>query len=113
MYACINIGIMRTIVCISAVKGTHIPGFKNLPAAELVEEGVMRSPEEVRDWLTLHGFKPDRPTVVMCNLGVQAAMLAYAIETVFPHNPIQVYNGSLKEMVARNPKRISSVTENV
>ncbi|EPB71361.1 rhodanese-like protein [Ancylostoma ceylanicum] len=104
------------------VKGTHIPGFKNLPAAELVEEGVMRSPEEVRDCecnlarshslvgpscrmvnisgLTLHGFKPDRPTVVMCNLGVQAAMLAYAIETVFPHNPIQVYNVSFSFLVS-------------
>ncbi|RCN32969.1 hypothetical protein ANCCAN_21212 [Ancylostoma caninum] len=33
----------------STVKGTHIPGFKNMPAAELVEEGVMRSPEEIRD----------------------------------------------------------------
>ncbi|KAL6742917.1 hypothetical protein Aduo_016011 [Ancylostoma duodenale] len=95
------------------VKGTHIPGFKNMPAAELVEEGVVRSPEEIRDWLTLHGFKPDRPTVILCNLGVQASMLAYAIETVFPHNPIQVYSGSLKEMAMRNPNRISAITENV
>ncbi|KIH57739.1 hypothetical protein ANCDUO_12066 [Ancylostoma duodenale] len=63
--------------------------------------------------LTLHGFKPDRPTVILCNLGVQASMLAYAIETVFPHNPIQVYSGSLKEMAMRNPNRISAITENV
>ncbi|VDL71250.1 unnamed protein product [Nippostrongylus brasiliensis] len=99
--------------CPPTVVGTHIPGFKNLPAAELVEEGVTRSPEEIKDWLDTHGFRADRPTVIMCNVGLQAAMLAYAIESVYPHNPIQVYNGSLREMELRNPKRVSGVTENV
>ncbi|KAK6757120.1 hypothetical protein RB195_015129 [Necator americanus] len=99
--------------CPPTVTGTHIPGFINMPAAELVEEGVMKTNEQIRDWLTLHGFRPERPTVIMCNVGIQATMLAYAIETVFPHNPIQVYNGSMREMEARNPKRISAFAENV
>ncbi|KAK6036851.1 hypothetical protein COOONC_25644 [Cooperia oncophora] len=30
------------------VRGTHIPGFKNFPAAELVEEGLMRDNDEIR-----------------------------------------------------------------
>uniref|UniRef100_A0A7I4YVC0 Sulfurtransferase n=1 Tax=Haemonchus contortus TaxID=6289 RepID=A0A7I4YVC0_HAECO len=97
----------------SNVIGTHIPGFKNLPAAELVEEGLMRDNEEIRNWLDVNGFKPDRPTIIMCNVGIQAALLAYAIEGIFPNNSIQVYNGSLREMDKRNPKRISGVTENV
>ncbi|VDN29872.1 unnamed protein product [Cylicostephanus goldi] len=49
----------------------------------------------------------------MCNAGVQACMLAYAIHSVFPNSPIQVYNGSMGEMKVRNPKRISAVMENV
>lgn len=95
----------------SNVTGTHIPGFKNFPATELVEENLMRSWDDIREWLEVHEFKPNRPTVVMCNVGLQAAMVAYAIETVFPHILIQVYNGSIKEMALRNPKRISSVFE--
>ncbi|VDO25852.1 unnamed protein product [Haemonchus placei] len=30
----------------------------------------------------------------MCNVGIQAALLAYAIEGIFPNNSIQVYNVS-------------------
>nr|CDJ92310.1 Rhodanese domain containing protein [Haemonchus contortus] len=93
------------------VTGTHIPGFKCVPAGELVEEGRMRSNEDIRNWLEQSGFKPDRPSVILCNTGVQAAMLAYAIKGIFPQNPIQVYNGSLKEMELRNPKRISASPE--
>ncbi|KAK5972190.1 Rhodanese domain-containing protein [Trichostrongylus colubriformis] len=78
----------------SNVVGTHIPGFKCLPAEELVEEGLMRDNDDIRDWLDVHGFKSDRPTVILCNMGVQATMLAYAIESIYPHNPIQVYNVS-------------------
>ncbi|PIO53773.1 hypothetical protein TELCIR_24879, partial [Teladorsagia circumcincta] len=74
------------------VIGTYIPGFKNLPAAELVEEGLMRENEDIRSWLELHGFKSDRPTIIMCNVGIQATLLGYAIESIFPHNPVQVYN---------------------
>ncbi|KAK6046928.1 hypothetical protein COOONC_15567 [Cooperia oncophora] len=39
------------------VRGTHIPGFKNFPAAELVEEGLMRDNDEIRS-CELIKFKP-------------------------------------------------------
>ncbi|KJH47392.1 rhodanese-like protein [Dictyocaulus viviparus] len=99
--------------CPPGVVGTHIPGFKNLPAAELIEDGVMKSPEKIKAWLGLQHFNPNRPTVVMCDVGIQSAMVAYAIETVFPRSPIKVYNGSIREMELRNPKRISATFENV
>ncbi|KHJ97493.1 hypothetical protein OESDEN_02523 [Oesophagostomum dentatum] len=76
------------------VTGTHISGFKNLPAAELVKDGLLKNSDELQNWLFDNGFTPDKPTVVLCNAGVQAAMLAYVINTVFPHNPIQLYNVS-------------------
>ncbi|KAJ1349715.1 hypothetical protein KIN20_005338 [Parelaphostrongylus tenuis] len=93
------------------VVGTHIPGFKNLPAAELVKENLMKSPDDIKEWLGDREFHPHRPAVVMCNVGLQAAMVAYAIETVYPNLLVQVYNGSMNEMAMRNPKRISSVIE--
>ncbi|VDM53148.1 unnamed protein product [Angiostrongylus costaricensis] len=90
------------------VAGSNIPGFKNIPAAELIDEkGVMKNPEEIRQWLYANGYRQDQPVVTMCNTGMQAAMLAYAVDTVLPGVSPRVYNGSMKEMEIRDPKKIS------
>ncbi|KAJ1349716.1 hypothetical protein KIN20_005340 [Parelaphostrongylus tenuis] len=144
------------------VAGSNIPGFKNIPAAELVDEnGVMKSPEEIRQYfrvvrkifdrmrelnphlthferviatpprpslcaypnqtrqvlvadscdrtyrekLYANGYQKDQPVVTICNTGMQAAMLAYAIDIALPGVSPRVYNGSLKEMELRDPKK--------
>ncbi|WKY11901.1 hypothetical protein Q1695_003460 [Nippostrongylus brasiliensis] len=91
------------------VGGSNIPGFKNTPAAELLDEnGVLKSTAEIKEWLATNGYKHGQPIVTNCNTGMQAAMLAFAIDLVYPDVSLRVYNGSLKEMELRDPKRISS-----
>ncbi|CAB02870.1 Putative thiosulfate sulfurtransferase mpst-1 [Caenorhabditis elegans] len=91
------------------VNGTRIAGFKNLPSAELlVKGGNLKSEEEIKSWLTQNGYVENQPTITSCNAGIQAALLAYVIDAVKPsQNPPRVYNGSLKEMELRAPKKIS------
>lgn len=58
--------------------------------------------------LTQNGYVENQPTITSCNAGIQAALLAYVIDAVKPsQNPPRVYNGSLKEMELRAPKKIS------
>lgn len=90
------------------VNGTRIKGFKNLPSSELLEKGgTLKSPEKVRKWLTDNGYLSNQPTITSCNSGVQAALLAYVMDAVEPKSAPRVYNGSLKEMELRDPKKIS------
>lgn len=89
------------------VNGSNIPGFKSAPAAELVNEnGLMKGAEEIRQWLSANGYKRDQPVVTNCNTGMQAAMLAFAIDLAYPDVTPRVYNGSLKEMELRDPAKI-------
>ncbi|CAO4379375.1 unnamed protein product [Caenorhabditis nigoni] len=91
------------------VNGCRIAGFKNLPSSELLtKEGTLKSEEEIKSWLTKNGYVENQPVVTSCNAGIQAALLAYVIDTVKPSStPPRVYNGSLKEMELRAPKKIS------
>ncbi|CAJ0590048.1 unnamed protein product [Cylicocyclus nassatus] len=89
------------------VKGSHIPGFKNAPAVDLINEnGELKSFEDIREWFTQKGYKPNHPVVTICNTGMQASMLAHIMEIAVPETSPRVYNGSMKEMEARDPKRI-------
>ncbi|VDM75066.1 unnamed protein product [Strongylus vulgaris] len=90
------------------VKGSNIPGFKNTPVVDLVHEnGELKTFEEIRQWFAENGYKPNHPVVTICNTGMQAAMLAQIMEIVLPETSPRVYNGSMKEMELRDPKRIS------
>ncbi|KAL6742918.1 hypothetical protein Aduo_016012 [Ancylostoma duodenale] len=90
------------------VGGSNIPGFKNAPAAELVNDnGQLKSTDEIRQWLYANGYKSDHPVVTICNTGMQASMLAHIISIAVPEISPRVYNGSMKEMELRDPKRIS------
>ncbi|KAK6053197.1 hypothetical protein COOONC_09299 [Cooperia oncophora] len=80
---------------IRGVSGSNIPGYKNVPAAELVNEnGVMKSPEEIRQVLLQNGYKAGQPIVTNCNTGMQAAMLAFGIKMAYPDESPRVYNVS-------------------
>uniref|UniRef100_A0A8R1DG11 thiosulfate sulfurtransferase n=1 Tax=Caenorhabditis japonica TaxID=281687 RepID=A0A8R1DG11_CAEJA len=90
------------------VNGTRIAGFKNLPSSELIgKDGKLQNEEHIRSWLQKNGYVANQPTVTSCNAGIQAALLAYVIDAVEPNSAPRVYNGSLKEMELRAPKKIS------
>ncbi|KHJ87524.1 hypothetical protein OESDEN_12700 [Oesophagostomum dentatum] len=92
----------------NGVRGSKIAGFKNAPAIELIlENGQLKSADQIRQWLIENGYNSKQPIVTLCNTGMQAAMLAHIIETAIPETSPRVYNGSMKEMELRDPKRIT------
>ncbi|CAI4223238.1 unnamed protein product [Auanema sp. JU1783] len=91
------------------VSGSHIPGFKNTPSVELLtKDGLMKSDSEIKKWGLSNGLIEGQPVIINCNTGMQASLLSYAIEDTFSGPKPRVYNGSLKEMEARDPKKISA-----
>ncbi|KAH7724521.1 Protein MPST-1 [Aphelenchoides avenae] len=89
------------------VTGTHIPGTKNVPAAELIDEnGLLEDNDEIRRRLESVGFDESKPTVTLCNTGMQASLVSFALESLSPPISSRLYCGSLKEMELRDPKRI-------
>uniref|UniRef100_A0A1I7YK07 Sulfurtransferase n=1 Tax=Steinernema glaseri TaxID=37863 RepID=A0A1I7YK07_9BILA len=90
------------------VEGSFVPGFKNVPAAELVgDDGLIKPPNAIKELLEAGGYDKSKPTITSCNTGMQASMLAFVMENVYPETNVRVFNGSMKEMEARDPKRIS------
>ncbi|KAI6238815.1 putative thiosulfate sulfurtransferase mpst-1 [Aphelenchoides fujianensis] len=89
------------------VNATRIRGTTNVPAAEFLNaEGTLRPLEEIQKDL-FHEYKADKPTVTYCNTGMQAALAAVVHDAIFPNAPARLYNGSLKELEQRAPKRIN------
>ncbi|GMT11665.1 hypothetical protein PFISCL1PPCAC_2962, partial [Pristionchus fissidentatus] len=87
------------------VPASHIPGFTSMPSFELVnEEGVLKSEEEIKKVIPAG----DKPIVTICNLGVQASLLSYVLDTVDKTTRPKVYPGSMKELEKRDPTRISA-----
>ncbi|CAJ0927460.1 unnamed protein product, partial [Mesorhabditis belari] len=92
-------------MCCEAV---HIPGFTNTPVGEIVrDDGTIKDPEQIKNYLNESGFSADKTTITQCMTGIQASLMAYGIEYALPNVKPRVYNGSLKEMEQRDPKRIS------
>jgi len=89
------------------VNGTRIPNTTNVPAAEFVNsEGRLKPFEQIKEELFAK-YDPSKPTITYCSTGMQASFGAVVQESLFPNKPIRLYNGSLKEMEQRAPKRIS------
>uniref|UniRef100_A0A914EIX5 Rhodanese domain-containing protein n=1 Tax=Acrobeloides nanus TaxID=290746 RepID=A0A914EIX5_9BILA len=104
------------------ITGSYIPGTKNIPIAELVDpNGNLKSNEEIEksssfpySSLSINdlelkeaNFDPKKPCITMCSMGTGAALLAFILGQFNLKAPIRVYNGSMKEMEARDPKKIS------
>jgi len=90
------------------VPGSFIPGTRNAPGVEFVGKDGKLVPEDlVKEKLIEADFDPEKPTITLCNSGVQASFLAAVIDNFFPNVNVRVFNGSMKEMEARAPQRIS------
>ncbi|KAE9547998.1 hypothetical protein FO519_008791 [Halicephalobus sp. NKZ332] len=90
------------------VPGSFIPGTRNAPVAEFVgKDGKLVSEDIVREKLAEADFDPEKPTITLCNSGIQAAFLATIIDNSFPQANIRLFNGSMKEVEARAPQRIN------
>ena len=74
----------------------HIPGSVNLPGADLIENGRLKSADALRALFDAQGIDPRKPIVTSCGSGVTAAITALAL-AVLGNDLVAVYDGSWTE----------------
>ena len=79
------------------LRGGHIPGSRNVPFMELLNEDTTRkTPAECRVILQAAGVDLDKPIITTCGSGVTAAILLLALERL-GHSKWSLYDGSWSE----------------
>ena len=73
----------------------HMPGAGNIPFSQVLKDGRMRSPEDLKA-LFLQHVAEDRKLIFSCGSGVTACILALAA-TATGRREISVYDGSWSE----------------
>ncbi|MDC7789795.1 3-mercaptopyruvate sulfurtransferase [Rhodoplanes sp. TEM] len=85
----------------------HIPGSLNVPHAALVQDGVLKSPDELRAAFQAGGVDLDKPVLTTCGSGVSAAVLWIALHTL-GRDPVALYDGSWTEWAGRGDLPIAT-----
>jgi thiosulfate/3-mercaptopyruvate sulfurtransferase len=86
----------------AGVRGGHIPGSRNLPYAQLVDDsGLLRSESELRAIVAAAGIDANQPLIASCGSGVTACSLLLALH-VLGVTDIALYDGSWTEWGQRN-----------
>ncbi|MBE1294497.1 MAG: 3-mercaptopyruvate sulfurtransferase [Rhodobacteraceae bacterium] len=80
----------------AGLRAGHIPGSKNVHYATLLDNGVMKSPEELRTVFEAADIDLSKPAITSCGSGVTAAILCLAMER-FGKTDHSLYDGSWAE----------------
>jgi thiosulfate/3-mercaptopyruvate sulfurtransferase len=82
------------------LRGGHMPGAKNVPSSELVENGRLASPDKIAAAFAKAKVDLDKPIITSCGSGVSAVVLALALDAI--GKPLaRVYDGSWTEWGGR------------
>lgn len=85
----------------AGLKSGHIPSSRNLPFDTLVENGTLKSDDELEKAIRAAGIDPEKPVITSCGSGVTAAVLALALDTIGAQKVV-LYDGSWTEWGGRD-----------
>ena len=80
----------------AGVASGHIPGSLNLPFPQIIENGQLKSPQDIAKAFVDAGADLSKPIITSCGSGVSASILAVALEEA-GHKVKSIYDGSWAE----------------
>jgi thiosulfate/3-mercaptopyruvate sulfurtransferase len=81
-----------------AQRGGHIPGAKNIPWAQAVnEDGTFKSREELETLYRSKGVTPDHPVITYCRIGERSSHSWFVLKYLLGYPDVSNYDGSWTE----------------
>ncbi|MFT4728077.1 MAG: thiosulfate/3-mercaptopyruvate sulfurtransferase [Granulosicoccus sp.] len=78
------------------LRSGHIPSSLNVPFADLIDNGHMKSDSELQSIFATAGVEKGKPVITSCGSGVTAAILILALEKI-GFDDVLLYDGSWTE----------------
>jgi len=83
----------------TAQRGGHIPGAKNVPWLQAVNEadGTFKSAEELKARYEREGITPDKDIIAYCRIGERSSHTWFALHELLGYPKVRNYDGSWTE----------------